>query len=109
MNWKKVIGYKKPDEVEVGKTTVYLRRNIETAVDDDDNECWEYEECSMTLKEYKHYIEILSSVEMQTILERLDMQEDAQAELLLAQMDTQATLSNQDDVLAEILLMQMEG
>lgn len=105
MNWKRVTGYKKPEEVEIGKTTVYLRRNIEEAKDSEDNDCWTYEECSMNHEDYK----ALTSVAVQTLLERLEFQDDVQAELLLAQMDTQAILSSQDDALAEILLNQMEG
>lgn len=107
MNWKKVTGYSEPEEMYVGKTTVYLRRNIHKTKDGEGNECWAYEECAMSHAEHRHYIEVMSSVEMQTLLDRLNQTEDAQAELLLNQIDIQTTLSDQDDTLAEILLNQM--
>lgn len=47
---------KRPLELEIGKTTVYKRRNIERTSETDENgetqEFWQYEEEQMTLREF---------------------------------------------------------
>lgn len=45
MKWKTVTGYSEPQEVEVGKTTVYLRKNITEVKDAEDNDAFQYDEC----------------------------------------------------------------
>ena len=67
MKWKTVTGYTKPLEVEVGKTTAYLRRNIEQTIDGEGNDAWSYEECQMSLAEYEKYLEVVSSAESGSI------------------------------------------
>lgn len=46
----------RPLELEIGKTTVYKRRNIERISETDENgeiqEFWQYEEEQMTLREF---------------------------------------------------------
>ena len=107
MKWKTVTGYAKPLEVEVGKTTAYLRRNIEQTIDGEGNDAWSYEECQMSLAEYEKYLELMESPEMLIILERFEMQEEENADALLNQMSIMATQSAQDETLANILLNQM--
>lgn len=107
MKWKTVIGYTEPQEVEIGKTTVYLRRNISEIKDRDNNNAWSYEECQMSLAEYKEYLEIMESPEMSVLIERFEMQEKENADALLNQMSIMATQSAQDETLANILLNQM--
>lgn len=107
MKWKTVIGYTEPQEVEIGKTTVYLRRNISETKDQDNNNAWSYEECQMSLAEYDEYLELMESPEMSVLIERFEMQEKENADALLNQMSIMATQSAQDETLANILLNQM--
>ena len=107
MKWKTVTGYAKPLEVVVGKTTAYLRRNIEQTIDGEGNDAWSYEECQMSLAEYAKYLELMESPEMSIVLERFEMQEKENADALLNQMSIMATQSAQDETLANILLNQM--
>lgn len=109
MKWKNVTGYSKPLEVEVGKTTVYLRKNITEVKDADDNDCFTYDECQMSLTDYEHYLEVMSSVEMTAIIERFEQQDQAAADTLLNQMQIMETQSAQDETLADILLNQMQA
>lgn len=109
MKWKNVNGYSKPLEVEVGKTTVYLRKNITESKDVDDNDCWNYDERQMSLAEYERYLEIMSSAEMTVIIERFEQQDQAAADTLLNQMQIMETQSAQDETLADILLNQMQA
>ena len=107
VKWKTVTGYTKPLEVEVGKTTAYLRRNIEQIIDGEGNDAWSYEECQMSLAEYEKYLEVVSSAEMSILLEKFENQEKASADTLLNQMEIMETQSAQDETLANILLNQM--
>lgn len=108
MKWKTVTGYSEPQEVEVGKTTVYLRKNITEVKDAEDNDAFQYDECQMSLAEYEKYLEILASAEMSVILEKFEQQEQATADTLLNQMQIMETQSSQDETLANILLNQMQ-
>ena len=107
MKWKTVIGYTEPKAVEVGKTTVYLRRNATKIKDKEGNDAWSYEERQMSLAEYEKYLKLMESPEMLIILERFEMQEEENADALLNQMSIMATQSAQDETLANILLNQM--
>lgn len=109
MKWRTVTGYTKPQEVEVGKTTAYLRRNISEVKDSEGNTAWSYEECQMSLAEYEKYLEVMKSAEMSIILEKFESQEQAAADTLLNQAEIMATQSAQDETLANILLNQMEA
>lgn len=42
----------KPLELEIGKTTVYIRKNIEKKVNDENREYWEYDEEQYSLNDY---------------------------------------------------------
>lgn len=108
MKWKTVTGYAEPQEVEEGKTTVYLRRNIGQTTDNEGNDAWCYEECQMTPAEYGKYLEAAASAEMLILLEKFESQEKASADTLLNQMEIMAAQSAQDEALASILLNQMQ-
>lgn len=109
VKWKKVTGYKNPPEVEMGKTTVYLRKNIEEITDKEENAAWSYDECQMSLAEYEKYLEVVASAEMSILLEKFENQEQASAESLLNQVQIMGAQAQQDQTLADILLNQMEG
>lgn len=109
MKWKTVTGYSEPLEVDVGKTTVYLRKNITEIKDAEDNDAFQYDECQMSLAEYESYLAMLASTEMSVILEKFEQQEQATADTLLNQMQIMETQSTQDETLADILLNQMQA
>lgn len=44
------------------------------SLDSKENQCWEYEECQMSIAEYQHYLEVLASAEMTVLLDRMDQQ-----------------------------------
>lgn len=109
MNWKKVTGYRNPQEEEVGKTTAYLRRNIEEIEDKEGNTAWSYEECQMSLTQYEEYKKEINSPAMQVLLDRIAKQEESAAESLLMQMEILNNQSAQDETLAGILLDGVKG
>lgn len=63
----------------------------------------------MSLTDYEHYLEVMSSVEMTAIIERFEQQDQAAADTLLNQMQIMETQSAQDETLADILLNQMQA
>lgn len=98
--WNTVNGCTAPKELEIGKTTVYFRKDIVKTKDAENNDIWTYSERQMSLEEYDEYVKLLSSPEMLIILDNMQVQTDLQLKI-------QEMQSAMDDVLAEILLNQI--
>lgn len=55
IDYKTVVSTIKPSEIEFGLKTVYLRKDIVAANNDDGTTFWSYQEAALTLDEYKQY------------------------------------------------------
>ena len=93
MIWKNVFGtqIEKPLEFEREKNIVWIRKNIIKVTmtsGDTEYECWNYDECRMTAEEYEQYLNILQSVEMNILLDRLSAQDKSQEKILVQQANT---------------------
>jgi hypothetical protein len=106
MKWKKVTGYKKPDEIEIGKTTVYLRKSIKETTDNDGNEMWEYEETQLTHEQYKKHCSEMESPAVQDIMQALNELEAEQAfQGLNSDTNTETIMQAISDMQADIAMM----
>ena len=97
----------KPPEVDTksSKTTVYLRRNIKAVANEDgDGTHWKMEEAAIPADEYAS----MQSAVYQSLAERMDSLDEANASILLEQAEIQEAQSEQDSTLADILLNQVE-
>ena len=87
-------------------STVYLRKNITQATvketDGSKHKVWSYDEIEIARADYER--EPAAINEMAQLIEQQAATEAANAEILLAQTDTQIQLDAQDEALAEILL-----
>jgi hypothetical protein len=102
----------RPKEVEVGLTTVYLRKNIESSIkkqDGGDIQVWNYEEARLMPEEYKAYLGEMENPAIESIMQNIS---DIQAEQELLSIDNEInsvmimqTLSN---LQADIALMSIE-
>lgn len=103
--WKTERCSTRPEELQrISEDSFIQRRNIHEVEGTEEIPNGGYEcECRRISED------VLAQEQTQSTLERVNFLEDAMAELLIAEMDTQAILSSQDDALAEILLNQMEG
>ena len=72
MKWSNERSYEKPLKFEIGKTTVYIRKNIMKDTDDKDVAYWEYDECKLSLDEYAEYKDLMNSMMMYIIGDRFD-------------------------------------
>ena len=107
MIWNKVTGYRCPEELEIGVTTTYLRKNIVETEDENKNKVWKYEECQMLHDEYAKYLEFMNSPIMEHMVEKFEQQDRVLADTLLTQEKLTKALSAQDEALSAILLNQM--
>lgn len=82
INWREVEGTQaqEPKELEIGVTTVYLRKDIkQTTKNDNGNEIpvWTYKEAQMSHREYEDYLADLEAPSMSLIMQALsDIQAD---------------------------------
>lgn len=93
MIWRNVNGTQeqKPLEFEREKNIVWIRKNITKTVmesGETEVECWNYDECRMTSDEYEKYLDVLQSVEINILLDRLSEQDKSQEEMLVQQANT---------------------
>lgn len=116
VKWTKVEGSQteKPAQLDITSSSVYvyMRRNIVQITRTDEEgvkrKFWQYEEAKLTPAEYEAYVEETNSPTYQAIMAQQEGMDEANAEILLQQMQIQETQASQDDVLAEILLNIME-
>ena len=97
----------KPPEVDTksSKTTVYLRRNIKAVSNAEGGGThWSMEEAKIPREEYVS----MQSAVYQSLAERMDSLDEANASILLEQAEIQEAQSEQDSTLADILLNQVE-
>lgn len=106
MKWRKVSGYKKPDEIEIGKTTVYLRKSIKKTTDNDGNEMWSYEEVQLTHEQYKKYCSEMESPAVQDIMQTLnDLQAEQKVQGLISDTNTETIMQAISDIQADIAMI----
>ena len=110
MQYKTIESYQaeRPSEVDTtsSKTTVYIRKNIRSVKNaEDDGTHWKIEEAELTQEEYS----VMKSAVYEDLRARLDAQDETQADILLGQAEIQEAQNSQDETLANILLNQMEG
>jgi hypothetical protein len=86
----------KPQAVEIGSTTVYLRKNITRATkentDGETYKVWKYEEAALTLAEYEKYKELLEEMESPAIQQL----REENTELMAALADIYERVEEQD-------------
>lgn len=112
LNWKQVEGTQaeEPSELEAGRTTVYLRRNIEqTEKEDADGNAitvWSYEEAKLTIEEYAEYVADTEAPSVQLMMQQIS---GIQSEQELAGIDrtesTETIMQALSDIQADIALL----
>lgn len=112
LNWRTVEGtqLEKPEEVEIGITTVYLRRNIERTPKDYGDQIifvWQYEESQLTLEEYAEYKEDMGKPSIQSIMQQISgIQAEQEMQSIAQDSNTEIIMQTLSDIQADIALLQ---
>lgn len=92
--------------MEVGKTTAYLRRNIEQTIDGEGNDAWSYEECQMSLAEYEKYKEDMSSPAIENVMQTLSSIEAEQTmQGVISDSNTETIMQALSDLQADVAMI----
>lgn len=91
MEFRNVTGYARPEAVEITKHTVYLRKNIRTAKDNDDNDCFTYDEAQLTHEQYQKYQESITYFSLYGMDDRIEAVEQEVTDTEIMNMEQSIT------------------
>lgn len=112
LNWEQTEGTQKekPLELEIGITTVYLRRNIERTPKEDGDQIifvWRYEEAQLTPEEYAEYQEDTEKPSIQGIMQQISgIQAEQEMQSIAQDSNTEIIMQTLSDIQADIALLQ---
>lgn len=97
--------------MEIGATTVYLRRNIERIPKEDGDNIifvWSYEEAQLTPEEYKLYLEDVEAPSILGIMQQIsDIQAEQEMQSLMSDENTETIMQSLSDIQADIALLEV--
>ena len=96
MEFRNVTGYARPKTVEITKHTVYLRKNIQTAKDNDDNNCFTYDEAQLTHEQYQKYQESITYLSLYGMDDRFEAVEQEVADTEITNMRQEQSITDNE-------------
>lgn len=102
MEFRNVTGYARPEAVEITKHTVYLRKNIQTAKDNDDNDCFTYDEAQLTLEQYQNYQEAITYFSLYGMDDRIEAVEQEVTDTEITNMEQEQSITDNESEIMEI-------
>lgn len=102
MEFRNVTGYARPKTVEVTKHTVYLRKNIQTAKDNDDNDCFTYAEAQLTREQYQKYQEAITYLSLYGMDDRIEAVEQEITDTEISNMEQEQSITDNESEIMKI-------
>ena len=102
MEFRNVTGYARPKAVEITKHTVYLRKNIQTAKDNDDNDCFTYDEAQLTREQYQKYQEAITYLSLYGMDDRMDAVEQEITDTENSNMEQEQSITDNESEIMKI-------
>ena len=102
MEFRNVTGYARPEAVEITKHTVYLRKNIRAAKDNDDNDCFTYDEAQLTLEQYQKYQESITYLRLYGMDDRIEAVEQEVTGTEIMNMEQEQSITDNEMAIREL-------
>lgn len=102
MEFRNVTGYARPEAVEITKHTVYLRKNIRTAKDNDDNDCIIYDEAQLTHEQYQKYQESITYISLYGMDDRIEAVEQEVTDTEIMNMRQEQSITDNEMAIAKL-------
>lgn len=95
-------------ELEIGKTTVYLRKDVkELSKYDNGNivSIWVYEEAQLSMQEYEEYLADMETPSVQSIMQHIsDIQSEQEMQSITQEIATETIMQTLSDLQADFAL-----
>ena len=102
MEFRNVTGYARPKAIEITKHTVYLRKNIQTAKDNDDNDCFTYDEAQLTHEQYQKYQEAITYLSLYGMDGRFEAVEQEVTDTEITNMRQEQSITDNEMAIAKL-------
>ena len=99
MEFRNVTGYARPKAVEITKHTVYLRKNIQTAKD---NDCFTYDEAQLTHEQYQKYQESITYLSLYGMDDRFEAVDQEVTDTEIMNMRQEQSITDNEMAIAKL-------